>query len=536
MTMDGLRHIETALLLAAAVICLTAIAQRLRLPYPILLVLGGVALGLIPGIPPVRVEPDVVFLLFLPPILWAAAYFTSLRDFRRNLRPIGLLAVGLVLATTAVVAVLAHMLIPGIGWAEAIVLGAIISPPDAIAATSVARHLRIPRRIVTILEGESLVNDATALILYRASVAVVVSGAFSWQGVFLDFVLAVTLGIGVGLAVGWLTRYALRPLHDSASEIAITLIAPYVAWLLAERIHASAVLACVAGGFYLRRNFSREISPTTRLQARAVWEFVVFALNGLIFILIGLQLGILRTTIPSANWASYLAEGLMISVAAIVVRLIWVPTAAVLSRWLIPSLRRAEPKPPWKGIFVLGWTGMRGIVSLAAVLALPLVTASGEPFPHRDRFIVITFAVIFCTLVVQGLTLIPIIRRLGFDEDHTQHDEEALARKHAVERALARMESLRANVWVKPEHVERLQRHYAQRIGAQAENDEVTNYAFRRLRFETLTAERLALVELRDQGAMSDELLHELERELDFEAMRYGLGMQDARASINSTT
>jgi monovalent cation/hydrogen antiporter len=524
--MTALHHVEIAVALAIAVLAVTDIARRWLLPYPILLVLGGLLLAVVPGLPRLRLHPDLVFLVVLPPILWSAAFFTSQRDFRRNFRPIALLAIGLVLATTAAVAAVAHAAIPGIGWPAAIVLGAIVSPPDAIAASAIARHLRIPARVVTILEGESLVNDATALILYRTSVAVAAGGAFTWHGALIDFALAAVLGIGTGLMVGWLVSLALRLVVERSGQILLTLIAPYAAWIIAERIGGSAVLSCVVGGFYLRRHFSRAIAPATRLQARAVWEFVTFALNALVFILLGLQLALIREQVSIAIWMSLIQEGLLVSVVAIIVRLAWVPMAAALPRWLIPALRRSDPMPPWQPIFLIGWTGMRGIVSLAAALALPLTTLSGAPFPERDRLIVITFVVILVTLVAQGLTLAPLIRRMRFDEDDTPQREESLARRHGAERAVARLEELRGEPWVQASHAERILARYARQLDADAHPDDEQLYAFRRLRFETLAAERHALIELRDHGEIGDDLLHELERELDLEAMRYGLGGQ----------
>ena len=264
---------------------------------------------MLPGLPTVTLSPDLVFLVFLPPILWAAAYFTSLREFRQNLRPISLLAVGLVLVTTAAVAAVAHAVLPGMGWAEAIALGAIISPPDAVSATAIGKRLRIPRRVVTILEGESLVNDATALVLYRVAVGAAVTGTFTVGGAILEFVFAAVVGVAIGIGVGMLTRWALCATDDGLIQIGITLLAPYIAWVLGESVHASAVLACVAGGLHLRQSFSSAVAPATRIQARAVWDLLIFILNGVIFILIGLQLGALRAAMPSGEFGPVLLAG-----------------------------------------------------------------------------------------------------------------------------------------------------------------------------------------------------------------------------------
>ena len=437
---------------------------------------------------------------------------------------------GLVLVTTAAVAAVAHVLLQGLGWAGAIVLGAIVSPPDAVSATAVIKHLRLPRRGVTILEGESLVNDATALVLYRAAVVAVVSGTFELSATLLDFVLAATLGIAVGLAVGILCRWVLYLTEDSFSEIAITLLAPYIAWVLAEQAQASPVLACVAGGLYLRRHFSDLVAPITRIQARAVWELLVFILNGIIFIVIGLQFDFLRSAIPSGELVLFTLESLVISAAAIAVRLLWVPLAAWIPRFLSPSLRARDPMPPWSNLFIIGWSGMRGIVSLAAALALPLTTGAGTPFPFRAQIILIAFMVILVTLVLQGLSLPLLIRALHLSEDRTIEQEERQAREYAAMAALALLDDVAGEDWTHPDHIEQLRVHYDHRrqryvdLDAPDEGTKMTAEAFRRLRHEALTAERLAVIKLRNDGVVSDEILHLLEHELDIEALRMGTG------------
>ncbi len=529
--MESLHQLEIVILMLAVVLALTTAAQKIFVPYPILLVIGGLVLGVIPGLPTVTLSPDLVFLVFLPPILWAAAYFTSWREFRDNLRPISLLAVGLVLATTAAVAAVAHAMLPGIGWAEAIALGAIVSPPDAVSATAIGRRLRIPRRIVTILEGESLVNDATALVLYRAAVGVAVGGSFVLGATVLQFVFAAVVGVAIGMVVGMAARWAFCATEDSFTQIAITLLAPYVAWVLGELTHASAVLACVAGGLYVRQYFSAAVAPTTRLQGRAVWNLLIFLLNGFIFILIGLQLGTLREAVPSSRVESLLIAGALVSATAIVVRLGWVPLAAVLPRLVSPSLRVRDPMPPWSSIFLIGWTGMRGIVTLAAALALPVTTAAGAPFPFRAEIILISFSVILATLVLQGLSLTPLIRALRLEEDRGFEQEERLAREHAAAAALGRLDDLAGAEWPTADHVDRLRMQYGQQrqrfarsSPVDAERSSKADEIFRRLRHETLSAERLALIDLRNDGTISDELLHRLEQELDVEALRLGIG------------
>ena len=527
--MEDLAQLQTVILLLVAVIALVTIARRILIPYPIFLVLGGVVLGLVPHLPVTRLDPEVVFLIFLPPILWSAAYFTSLRDFRANLRSITLLAVGLVLATTATVAAVARAFVPGLGWPVALTLGAIVSPPDAVAATAIARRLRIPHRVVTILEGESLVNDASALVLYRSAVAVVVTGAFVPSAPLWQFVVAAVGGVAVGLVVGFLARHALRLTDDSVAHTAITLLAPYAAWIAGERTHTSAVLACVAGGIYLRQGFSELVPPATRLQSRAVWDLLVFILNGVIFILIGLQLGAIREAGLPGRLSTLLWHGVVISAAAIAVRLAWVPLATVIPRVLSPALRRRDPFPGWRPVALVSWIGMRGIVSLAAALALPATTATGAPFPFRDEIIVLTFAVILSTLVLQGLTLAPMIRLLRLERDDTLELEEAHAREEAARAALTRLDQIDGVPWARREQIDRLRAMHTQRVARSSpirlgDGDAEDRAAYRRLRHETLSAERRALIALRDRGMISDEVLHRLELELDVEATRIGLG------------
>jgi len=521
--------LETVILLLVAVLTLTALARRILVPYPIFLVLGGLALSFVPRVPVVRLDPEIVFLIFLPPILWSAAYFTSLRDFRRNLRPITFLAVGLVVVTTVAVAAVARAVVPGMSWPVAFALGAIVSPPDAVAATSIARQLRIPYRLVTILEGESLVNDASALVIYRTAIFAAMTGAFVATAAIGQLILAALGGVIVGLVVGVLALRAVRLVGDSLAQIAITLLAPYVAWIVAEGLHISAVLACVAGGLYVRQGFSARVPPITRVQARAVWELLMFVLNGLIFILIGLQLGAIREAgLPGAP-GTLLWQGALISAAAIAVRLVWVPLVTVIPRLLIPSLRRRDPIPPWPYILLVSWIGMRGVVSLAAALALPMTIAGGAPFPFRDEIILFTFAVILSTLVLQGLTLTPLIRALRLAEDETLELEEAWAREAAARAALTRLEELAGDARSRQEDHHRLQTLYGQRLqrasSLGADDGRATERAaYRRLRYEALSAERRALIALRDQGVVSDEVLHRLEQELDVEAIRLGLG------------
>ena len=345
---------------------------------------------------------------------------------------------------------MAHTIIPGISWAAALCLGAIVSPPDAVAATAVMSRIGVPRRVITVLEGESLVNDASALVLYRAAVVALVSGTFSLSATVADFVVVAVVGVLVGFAAGWATRWAIRHMPEGYGQIALTLLGPYVAWIAAERLHASAVLACVTGGLYVRQHFSAEVAPMVRLEARSVWELVIFLLNGVIFILIGLQLGPLRRSLAVSSMGQVLRWGVIITLAAIVVRLLWMPIGARLVR-LGRRYREKNPLPPARYIFIVGWTGMRGIVSLATALALPLTVADGAPMPYRSELILITFVVILGTLVVQGLTLAPLARLLGLsNEDDSFEKEQRLAREQAAQRRHRAGGQVAQEDWVPP--------------------------------------------------------------------------------------
>ena len=390
--MTGVAEIFVGLLLAVAVLAL--LARKLHIPYPILFVIGGLLLGLIPKLPKVRLDPELVFLFFLPPLLFPAALFTSWRDFRVNLRPISLLAIGLVLFTTVAVALLAHYFM-GLPLAAGFVLGAIISPPDAIAATAIADRLKVPRRIVTILEGESLVNDATALVAYRFAVVAVVTGSFSLAHASGQFFIVGIGGILIGLAIGWLAEQFHKRVDDAPIEITVSLLTPFAAYLAAERLGVSGVLAVVTAGLYLGWRMPELLTFKTRLQGGPVWEMVEFLLNGFVFILIGLQLPeVLRALsgnaipIPRLVWYA-----LLISLAVILIRILWVFPATYLPRLIFKKLCKHDPYPKWQHVTIVAWTGMRGVVSLAAALALPLTTErtarlSGPRFdfvPHLHR-------------------------------------------------------------------------------------------------------------------------------------------------------
>jgi Na+/H+ antiporter len=506
----------------ALVVALTALARRLPVPTPILQVVAGFAVAMVPGVAIPDLDPDLVFFVFLPPILWSAAMFTSVRDFKRNIGPISTLAVGLVLATTVAVAIAAHALFPGLPWPVAIALGAIVSPPDAVAATAIVSRLPVPRRVITILEGESLVNDASALVLYRTAVAAAVTGTFSWGESVVRFFIDAGVGSLIGLLVAWLIIRAARSTKDALAEALLTLAGPYVAWLTAERLHVSAVLACVAGGVYLQQHISTAVSPASRLQTRTVWDLAVFLLNALIFLLLGAQIRTLLGLVPHSALGSILRSGAIITLVTIAVRVAWVPFVTVCRR-MSAETRRTEPAPRWKALFLVSWTSMRGVVSLATALALPRVIDGGAAFPYRTEVILVAMCVIVLTLVVQGFSLRPIVRALHFPREETHHEEEQLARREATRRGAEALEDLSHEDWVDARDVEALRIEVRER----AEMSEQHGGSYegrRRLRLGMISAERRMLIRLRNEDAISDDVLRALEHELDLEAVRAGAG------------
>lgn len=516
--MESHSPILVGLAFATLVVALTAFGRRLPVPAPVLQVIAGLVLAAIPGVSVPTLQPDLVFFVFLPPILWAAAFFTSLREFKANRRPIGLLAIGLVVATSLTVAIAARSLFPGMPWAVAVALGAIVSPPDAVAAAAVVSRLPVPRRVIVILEGESLVNDASALVLYRSAVAAAVTGAFSLGESIVRFFLDAGVGVLIGLAIGWMLVWALRRTRDELAEILLTLAGPYAAWIIAEEMHVSAVLACVAGGLYVRQHFSTAVGPRSRIQSKAVWDLLVFVLNAMIFVLLGMQFTALLEATSWGALPALLAPGLVISMVCVIVRLVWVPVATWLPRWLSKEIARTDPVPRPKAVALVAWTSMRGIVSLATALALPLTLANGEPFPFRQELLYVTMSVILFTLVVQGCTLAPLITRFGFAAETHHLQEERFARVEALRRASDALEDAAAEGWASDDDVAWLRAELRDRLAAQ--RDPERSHHRHRLRARMRDAERRMLIRLRNEGAISDEVLRELEQELDLDAMR----------------
>ena len=498
-----------------------------EVPYPILLVLGGLALSFAPGLPDVRLDPDVVFTIFLPPLLYAAAFFTSVRDLRANVRPITFLAVGLVLLTTVAVAVVAHAV--GLSWPAAFVLGAVVSPTDPLAATAIARRLSAPRRVVTVVEGESLVHDGTALVLYGVAVGAAVTGSFSAAEAGLDFFAGILGGLAIGMAAGWLVAQVRRRVEVPLAESTVTLASPYLAYLPAEIAGVSGVIAVVTTGVYLGWRSPDLSGASARLQSFAVWEVLQFVLNAALFVLIGLQLPVVMSELDGLPALQLAGEAAAVCATVIVARVVWVFVSAYLPR-LVRRVRERDPMPPWPHLVLVAWTGLRGAVALAAALALPLEAASG-PFPDRERIVFLAFAVVLVTLLLQGLSLPALIRRLGVADDGRDDWRESEARLRAAEAALTRIDELSHEDWVRADSAERLRHLYEHRHDrfskqlhrgdGHPEMEERTE-AFVRLRTELISAERESLVDLRRRGVITEEVMRRVERDLDLEESRLG--------------
>jgi Na+/H+ antiporter len=520
---EGFEVVLAALLVAVA--GLNALASRIGVPYPIVLVLGGLAIGLVPDLPHVELDPEMVLLVFLPPLLYTAAFFSDLRALRNDARPLALTSIGLVLATTVLVAVPGHLVLD-LSWPMAFALGAIVSPTDPLAASAIMRRLGAPRRMVNLVEGESLINDAAALVAYRVAVAAAVAGSFSLLGATLRFFVAAAGGIAIGLAVGYVIGEIRRRLDDPPTEITITLFTGYAAFLPADQLHLSGVLAVVAAGLYLGWRAPELARPATRLQAFAVWEVLTFLLNASLFILVGLQLPVVLDGLagqPATELAGYAA---LVVVTVIGARFVWAFTVPYLVRALDRRPQQRERRVSAAPRVAIAWSGLRGAVSLATALALPLETDAGDALPGRDLIVFVTFTVVLVTVVGQGLTLPLLLRRLGLVTDGGEDEhEELLARLEASKAALTELELMAAEGWAQDETLERARQYYQQRkrrFAARAGVIEDDGYEdASATREEVLRrlwqAERRAVVGLRNVGQISNDMMHRLERELDLE-------------------
>ena len=527
----------------AILIGLSAIADKIKLPYPILLVGVGLVIGFVPALPDLALDPEIVFLIFLPPILYDAAFKTSWHEFKTSIRPISILAITLVFFTTFTVAIAAHYFIPGFSWPLAFVLGAIVSPPDAVAATSITKGLGLNKKVITILEGESLLNDASALIAYRYAVAAVTTGAFVFWKASLEFFIVAGGGIAAGILIGYIFVLVHKKItHNPIVETSLTLLAPYIAYLTAERLHVSGVLSVVCAGLLVTWRAPEIFSYQTRMRTRVVWDTIIFLLNGIVFILIGLQLPGILKNIKDYSFLQLLGYGLLISLVTIVVRIVWV-FAGVYNQRIFSFKKKKKllpgdnaiitEEPPWKNVVIVAWTGTRGVVSLATALALPLTLNNGLPFPGRHIILFLTFVVIFVTLVVQGLTLPLLIRLLGVEKmvpTNKEDKELELLMSHQV------LDFVEKNFPVKlePKVEEFLRKKYDITINKLNKDIEQikrhkkpATYLLSTSTGQLLLAnleiakfQREVLVKFHKEGSFSDEAIRHAERELDVEEMR----------------
>jgi CPA1 family monovalent cation:H+ antiporter len=510
------------LLLLLFVAAFAVLAQRLQVPYPIVLVIAGLLLGFTPGIPRINLDPDLIFLVVLPPLLYSAAWVTSWRDLSYNLASVAMLAFGLVGFTVLGVAVAGPWLFPGLDWRIGLVLGAAVATTDAIAATSIAKRIGLPKRIVDLLEGESLINDATGLLALEFAIAMVVDGQTPTVGSgFLRLFYLITAGVGIGLAFGWIVEWLEHRIDNGPIEIVLSILVPYAAYLTTEAVHGSGVLAVVAAGLYLGRKSSEFFSPSVRLQTYGAWDALTFILNGFVFVLIGLQLPSVLAGVKELGTRQLFLYGALFSIFLILFRVVWTFPGAYFAYFIRTRLlHQNEQRPGVRQIFVIGWTGMRGVIALAAAMSLPRELANGSPFPHRDLIVFLTFSVILVTLVLQGLTLPPLIRVLGLAGTPGAKCEEEEARRLTIEAALAHLQEIRSADPSEPEVYDDLAQHYEHRLASVSGQGQDAASADRYLRYldrsrVLLDVERRTALRLRDDGRITDEVLRQMEREFD---------------------
>jgi len=536
--------LQILVLFLIVIAAVAVVATRLRIPPAILLVLTGVILALVPGLPTVNLAPEFVLLLVLPPLIYSSAVAMSWREFRFNLRPISQLAIGCVLFTTIAAAAVTHWLL-GFSWPVGFVLGAIVSPPDAVAPLSIARRMQLPRRLLVILEGEGLANDASALILYRFAVAAVSASAFSLGTAASTFAAIICSEILWGIGVGWLMLRLRRWVHDPRIEIMLSVLTPFVAYWPPQHLGGSGVLATVTAGLYISWNGLRLIGAETRLQGIFFWDFLIYATEGFVFLITGLQARRLIAGIHDDSWYDLAVSAAVVCGVIIAARFIWMFPATYLPRWLIPSLARRDPSPPWQWPFALAFTGVRGVVSLAAALAIPFTTESGEPFPDRDRILFLTFSVILVTLVGQGLMLPAVIRALGLAnagrrERHADRIEEFAARRQAIEAARRRLDEIGAERDLSEDVVRPLRAHLRDHLKqVEHRSDGVPEHrrlveSYDELECLLIAAERQQINDLYRAGKLKDEARRRIERELDLREAKLNNVRADDSAATDS--
>jgi CPA1 family monovalent cation:H+ antiporter len=513
------------------------LSNKYKFPFPIVLVLSGVAISLVPGLPVISLQPEIVFLVFLPPLLYSAAWTTSWHQFKANIRPITFAAFGLVLFTTVFVGVAAHEFIPGMSWPLGFLLGAIVSPPDAVAATSVTKGLGLQPRLLSILEGESLINDASGLIAYKYASAAVMAVNFVLWKAGLNFIFVITGGVSIGLIIGYIMYIVhTKFICDPVIEVTLTLLTPFASYLLAEEIHVSGVLAVVSTGLYLSFRSDTIFTHQSRIMAYSVWNVITYILNSLIFILIGLQLRNIISGIKDYSARELISYAILISLVVILVRFIWAIPATVLPRWISKRIRETETYD-FRNIIVFGWAGTRGVVSMAAALSLPILLPDGKQFPERNLIIYLTFCVILSTLVLLGYTLPWIIRKLKL-KPYSMVAEEYDIRKDVVNNTIEYIEEnlstindqMLNNIKNKYEiKYNRLQKtdlpaNYFNKEGTAPPSTNVFN-DLSQLQLDLITVERKKLTQLHREGKAGEEIVRKIERELDLDETRIRMEM-----------
>ncbi|MEY2535939.1 MAG: monovalent cation/hydrogen antiporter [bacterium] len=518
-----MHDIEFLMMLLLAIALLAQLAGRLHVPYPVFLVLGGLAIALIPGSPRIQLEPDVVFLVFLPPLLYAAALTASPRDLRSQSGRIALLAIALVVLTVIAVAAVARLLIGDLSWPMAFVLGAVLAPTDPVAAASVFRHTEVPERVAVIVEGESLVNDGVGLSLYRAAVGAATAGTFSLGSAAIETVLIAAGGVVIGLIVGWILRQMRRRIQEPEIEITLSLFTPYAAYIAAEAAHASGVLAAVTVGLYSVWHMNDMLLPETRLKVRSFWAAIAFLLDSVLFVLVGLQLPVVLDALAPRPLDRYVLPAIGVAVAVMVVRMGFV---LVFSAMRSRMPRVSDALPAGERV-VVGWSGMRGAVSLAAALAVPVTTESGAALAGRDVVLLVTFVTILVTIVVQGLTLPMLVRAVSLGQAAEDDQSEQRARLEAAQAAMERLDRAAVDDEAPDTTVERLRTSYAEhaeRAAAEIDDERVetedSSDAYRELRALTLAAERDAVTRLRREGKLSHDAARKLQHEIDLAESR----------------
>ncbi|HEX3760750.1 MAG TPA: Na+/H+ antiporter [Kofleriaceae bacterium] len=515
--------LQTLLLLGAVLVVVALAAERLRLAPPILMVIAGIAMAMLPGLPRFELSPEFVLLFVLPPVIYSAGVSMSWREFRFNLRPIGLLAIGGVVFTTCALAVALHYVL-GLDWALGFLLGAIVSPPDAVAPIAIAHALGVPRRILVVLEGEGLVNDAAALVIYRFAVAAIATGAFSLARAVGVFWLILAGEIVYGILIGAISLRLRRWAHSPRAEIALSLMTPYAAFWLPEHLGGSGVLAAAATGLYVSWRGPLQISAATRLQGIFFWDLTIYLIDGMVFLYTGLQMRMLIERIHVGELQWMLLATVLTTAIAIAARFLWAFPVAYVPRWISKRLAARDPAPRWQTPFMIAFTGVRGVVSLAAALAIPITTGDGRPFPHRDAFLFIAFGVIVITLIGQGLSLPRLIRWLGLGrgaEEERQRElaQQEAARAQVLEIAAQALEQIAAERNLPDHVVHPVRLHLEHERGAPREPGDVPAPAqsIAELRTELIGEQRLVLHQLLRDGQLSDESRRRLERELDLE-------------------